>query len=159
MRCHGKALDDSHGQHLGVQVSLIGKRRSDDRETTFNYFRRYLLLIAEGLNLRLIKTRYHRKRFRGVLARMGDLQSVLVTGGAGYIGSYACKVLARVGYRPVVFDNLSRGHRETVRWGPFVQGDLADREAVATALRTYRVSAALHLATSAYSCLSVRCPA
>ena len=90
---------------------------------------------------------------------MGGLQSVLVTGGAGYIGSYACKVLARVGYRPVVFDNLSRGHRETVRWGPFVQGDLADREALATALRSYQVSAVMHFAAYAYVGESVDDPA
>ena len=51
-------------------------------------------------------------------------QSILVTGGAGYIGAHACKLLARAGYRPVVFDNLSRGHREAVRWGPLVEGDL-----------------------------------
>ena len=90
---------------------------------------------------------------------MGGLQSVLVTGGAGYIGSYACKVLARVGYRPVVFDNLSRGHREAVRWGPFVQGDLADREALATALRSYQVSAVMHFAAYAYVGESVDDPA
>ncbi len=54
-------------------------------------------------------------------------QAVLVTGGAGYIGSHACKALATAGYRPVVFDNLSRGRRAAVRWGPLVEGDLADR--------------------------------
>src|SRR6202040_177726 len=111
------------------------------------------------LNLWLIKTRDNSSVFPGILARMGGLQSVLVTGGAGYIGSYACKVLARAGYRPVVFDNLSRGHREAVRWGPFVQGDLADREALATALRTYRVSAVMHFAAYAYVTESVSDPA
>ena len=55
-------------------------------------------------------------------------QSILVTGGAGYVGSHACKALARAGYRPVVYDNLSRGHREAVRWGPLVEGDLHDRD-------------------------------
>jgi UDP-glucose 4-epimerase len=59
----------------------------------------------------------------------------------------------------VVFDNLSRGHREAVRWGPFVQGDLADREALATALRTYRVSAVMHFAAYAYVTESVSDPA
>ena len=43
-------------------------------------------------------------------------QTVLVTGGAGYIGSQTCKVLARAGYLPIAFDNLSRGHRSVVRW-------------------------------------------
>ena len=56
----------------------------------------------------------------------GMSQSILVTGGAGYIGSHACKALARAGYRPVVYDNLSRGHREAVRWGPLVEGDIGD---------------------------------
>ena len=68
-------------------------------------------------------------------------EAVLVTGGAGYIGSHACKVLARAGYRPVVFDNLSRGHREAVRWGPLVEGDLAERGKLAAALADHRVSA------------------
>ena len=70
-------------------------------------------------------------------------QSVLVTGGAGYIGSHACKALARAGYRPVVFDNLSRGHREAVRWGPLIEGDLADRNRLVRALETHHVAAAL----------------
>ena len=50
--------------------------------------------------------------------------NVLVAGGAGYIGSHACKVLAASGHQPVVFDNLSFGHRWAVKWGPLVEGDL-----------------------------------
>ncbi len=87
------------------------------------------------------------------------LQSILVTGGAGYIGSHACKVLARAGYRPVVFDNLSRGHRQAVRWGPLVEGDLADREHLAATLAEHRVSAVLHFAAFAYVGESVAEPA
>ena len=75
----------------------------------------------------------------GAAARMS--QSVFVTGGAGYIGSHACKILAQAGYQPIVFDNLSRGHREAVRWGPLVEGDLADRERLVTALQAHRASA------------------
>lgn len=86
-------------------------------------------------------------------------QSVFVTGGAGYIGSHACKVLARAGYEPVVFDNLSRGHREAVRWGPLVEGDLADREELVAALREHRVSAVMHFAAYAYVGESVADPA
>jgi UDP-glucose-4-epimerase GalE len=86
-------------------------------------------------------------------------QSVLVTGGAGYIGSHACKTLARAGYRPVVFDNLSRGHREAVRWGPLVEGDLADREQLVNALETHRVAAVMHFAAYAYVGESVTDPA
>jgi UDP-arabinose 4-epimerase len=76
--------------------------------------------------------------------------SILVTGGAGYVGSHACKALARAGWRPVVYDNLSRGHREAVRWGPLVEGDLADRAAVAAALRRHQIGAVMHFAAFAY---------
>src|SRR4051794_11125943 len=47
-------------------------------------------------------------------------QSILVTGGAGYVGSHACKALAAAGLVPVTYDNLGRGHRDAVRWGPLV---------------------------------------
>jgi UDP-arabinose 4-epimerase len=77
-------------------------------------------------------------------------QSVLVTGGAGYIGSHACKALALAGYVPVTYDNLSRGHRHAVRWGPLVEGDVADRAAVASAMRTHGVSSVMHFAAFAY---------
>jgi UDP-arabinose 4-epimerase len=77
-------------------------------------------------------------------------QSVLVTGGAGYIGSHACKALARAGYLPVTYDNLSRGHRHAVRWGPLVEGDLADRETVAATLKAHQISAVMHFAAFAY---------
>ena len=77
-------------------------------------------------------------------------QSVLVTGGAGYIGSHACKALAQAGYVPVTYDNLSRGHLHAVRWGPLVEGDVADRAAVTTALRTHGISSVMHFAAFAY---------
>ncbi len=80
----------------------------------------------------------------------GMSQSILVTGGAGYVGSHACKALANAGYRPVVYDNLSRGRREAVRWGPFVEGDLQDRERLVAALRTHQVGAVMHFAAFAY---------
>ncbi len=86
-------------------------------------------------------------------------EAVLVTGGAGYIGSHACKVLARAGYRPVVFDNLSRGHREAVGWGPLVEGDLVERGKLAAALERYRVSVVMHFAAYAYVGKSVAEPA
>ena len=86
-------------------------------------------------------------------------QSVLVTGGAGYIGSHTCKVLAQAGYQPIVFDNLSRGHREAVRWGPLIEGDLADRKRLVTALETYRAAAVIHFAAYAYVGESVSDPA
>jgi UDP-arabinose 4-epimerase len=86
-------------------------------------------------------------------------QSVLVTGGAGYIGSHACKTLARAGHQPVVFDNLSRGHREAVRWGPFVEGDLAETERLVATIESHGVSAVMHFAAFAYVGESVADPA
>ena len=86
-------------------------------------------------------------------------ETILVTGGAGYVGSHACKMLARAGYRPVVFDNLSRGRREAVRWGPLVEGDLADMTRLSAALAEHRVSAVMHFAAYAYVGESVTDPA
>src|SRR5438477_7145802 len=77
-------------------------------------------------------------------------QSILVTGGAGYVGSHACKALAGAGYRPIVYDNLSRGHAEAVRWGPLVEGDLHDRARLVEALRAHDVAAVMHFAALAY---------
>jgi UDP-glucose-4-epimerase GalE len=77
-------------------------------------------------------------------------QSVLVTGGAGYIGSHACKALAQAGYIPVSYDNLSRGHRHAVRWGPLVEGDVGDRAAVAAVLKRHNISSVMHFAAFAY---------
>lgn len=84
--------------------------------------------------------------------------NVLVTGGAGYIGSHVCKRLAEAGYRPVVFDNLSRGHREFVRWGPLEVGEIADEGAVERALHRHRPVAVIHLAGLTYVGESVSDP-
>jgi UDP-arabinose 4-epimerase len=86
-------------------------------------------------------------------------QSVLVTGGAGYVGSHAAKALSRAGYRPVVFDNLSRGHRAAVRWGPLVEGDIADRARLVATIEQYRIGAVMHFAAFAYVGESVADPA
>jgi UDP-glucose-4-epimerase GalE len=86
-------------------------------------------------------------------------QAVLVTGGAGYIGSHTCKALAGSGYRPVAFDNLTLGHRWAVKWGPLVEADLLDRTALEAALREHDVAAVIHFAASAYVGDSVRDPA
>ncbi len=75
---------------------------------------------------------------------------VLVTGGAGFIGSHTCKALAAAGYTPVTLDNLVHGHRWAVRWGPFEQADLAHRDAVERVLREHRIGAVIHFAACAY---------
>jgi UDP-glucose-4-epimerase GalE len=76
----------------------------------------------------------------------GNPQTVLVTGGAGYIGSHAAKALSRAGYRVVVLDNLVAGHREAVKYGEFFEGDIADATAVGGALDRYDVGAVMHFA-------------
>jgi UDP-glucose 4-epimerase/UDP-arabinose 4-epimerase len=72
--------------------------------------------------------------------------AVLVTGGAGYIGSHTAKALAEGGWRPVVFDDLSSGHREAVCWGDLVQGDVRDTAALAAAMRAHAVMGVIHFA-------------
>ena len=59
-------------------------------------------------------------------------RSVLVTGGAGYVGSHACKALAKAGYIPVAYDNLSTGHESFVRWGPWFGATSATTQRYAT---------------------------
>src|SRR5580765_515652 len=71
---------------------------------------------------------------------------VLVTGGAGYIGSHSCKALALAGHRPVACDDLSRGRADAVRWGPLEQGTIADEAWLAGLFETYRPDAVMHLA-------------
>jgi UDP-arabinose 4-epimerase len=74
----------------------------------------------------------------------------LVTGGAGYVGSHTAKALARAGHTCVTFDNLSTGHRDFVRWGPLVEGDVRDDAALDAAFSEHRVDAVLHFAARAY---------
>ncbi len=76
--------------------------------------------------------------------------TVLVVGGAGYVGAHTCKALRHAGYAPVVFDNLSTGHESFVRWGPFIQGDIRDAGAVLQAIRSHTPTALIHFAASAY---------
>ena len=92
---------------------------------------------------------------------MSDLSQarVLVTGGAGFIGAHACKALAEAGALPVVYDNLSTGNVDSVRWGPLVRGDVRDRGALTSALKQFRISTIMHFAASAYVGESVQNPA
>ncbi|MBB3444253.1 UDP-glucose 4-epimerase GalE [Rhizobium sp. BK379] len=73
-------------------------------------------------------------------------ETVLVVGGAGYIGSHTCLDLANKGYKPVVFDNFSNGHREFVKWGPAEEGDIRDRARLDEVLAKHKPSAILHFA-------------
>jgi UDP-arabinose 4-epimerase len=78
------------------------------------------------------------------------MKTVLVTGGAGYIGSHTAKALAEDGYEPVVLDNLSSGNRWAVQWGPLVEGDIADHDLVRDVMVRYRIRAVIHFAANAY---------
>ena len=83
---------------------------------------------------------------------------IFVTGGAGFIGSHTCKLLAARGVEPVVYDNLVTGHRDAVRWGPFIEGDILDSDRLGQALRDWRPDAVIHFAGSAYVGESVENP-
>jgi UDP-glucose-4-epimerase GalE len=89
----------------------------------------------------------------------GSPRAVLVTGGAGYIGSHAAKALRQAGYRVVVYDNLAAGHRGAAKFGELVQGDVTDVAAVRAALRAHEVTAVMHFAALLDVGESVREPA
>jgi UDP-arabinose 4-epimerase len=84
--------------------------------------------------------------------------SILIVGGAGYIGSQTAKRVAQAGLEPVVFDNLVYGHKWAVKWGPLVEGDLADRALIKDVLEEHRVTAVVHFAAYAYVGESVTNP-
>jgi UDP-glucose 4-epimerase len=84
---------------------------------------------------------------------------ILVTGGASYVGSHACKALAAAGYEPVVFDNLCAGHDWAVKWGPFEKGDLLDRDRIDGVVQKYQPAGVIHFASFAYVGESVTDPA
>ncbi|MFS8113771.1 UDP-glucose 4-epimerase GalE [Rhizobium jaguaris] len=86
-------------------------------------------------------------------------RKVLVAGGAGYIGSHTAKLLHSNDIEPIVFDNLVTGHRSSVRWGPFVYGDILDTSALTRTLMQYKPDAVAHFAASAYVGESVEDPA
>ena len=75
---------------------------------------------------------------------------IIVTGGAGYIGSHTAKRLAHYGIETAVFDNLSRGHRDFVKWGPLIEGDLRNTALLRETLRWFKPDVILHFAAFAY---------
>jgi UDP-arabinose 4-epimerase len=87
------------------------------------------------------------------------MTAILVTGGAGYIGSHTCKQLAQSGYQPVVLDNLVYGHPWAVKWGPLEAGDVGNRTRLDEVFHKYRPAAVLHFAAYAYVGESVIDPA
>lgn len=86
------------------------------------------------------------------------MSKFLITGGAGYIGSHTAKLLADLGHDVVVLDNLSRGHRDLVRWGPLIEADLRDTALLREALRWHKPNAVIHFAAFAYVGESVTRP-
>ncbi|MGV1952917.1 UDP-glucose 4-epimerase GalE [Agrobacterium vitis] len=87
------------------------------------------------------------------------MKNILVVGGAGYIGSHACKALSKAGYTPVVYDNLVHGHADSVKWGPFEQGDIADGARLDAVLSKYKPECVMHFAAFAAVGESVTDPA
>jgi len=77
---------------------------------------------------------------------MGDNKNILVTGGAGYIGSHVCKALSQKGYTPIAYDNFSSGNHEAVQWGPKEKGDIRDESTLTTVIKKYEPKAIMHFA-------------
>ena len=83
---------------------------------------------------------------------------ILITGGAGYVGSHCAKALAAAGHEGVVFDSLLFGHREHVRWGELIEGDIRDAAALDAVFAAHRIDAVMHFAALAYVGESVTAP-
>lgn len=92
-------------------------------------------------------------------SKSADKGTVLVTGGAGYIGSHTCKALRAAGYTPVVYDNLVYGHKHAVKWGILVEGELADRELLKATILLHEPVAVIHFAAYLFVGESVTDPA
>jgi UDP-arabinose 4-epimerase len=78
------------------------------------------------------------------------MKNILVTGGAGYIGSHAAQALARAGYRPVTYDSMIYGNHWAVQWGPLVVGDIGDRQKLLETIERFQIDAVMHFAAFAY---------
>lgn len=78
------------------------------------------------------------------------MTNILVTGGAGYIGSHTCKALYQSGFTPVTYDSLEHGHEWAVKWGPFLHGDICDEQRLDEVFAHYQPAAVIHFAAYAY---------
>ncbi len=85
-------------------------------------------------------------------------KTVFVTGGAGYVGSHCAKAFAQAGWTVVTYDNLSRGHRDLVKWGDLIEGDILDQQALTAAIQRVQPDAVAHFAALAYVAESVAQP-
>lgn len=86
-------------------------------------------------------------------------KTILVTGGAGYIGSHICQLLSKKGFLPITYDNLSRGYKTAVKWGPLIVGDLKDKTKLQKTFEIYQPVSVMHFAAYAYVGESVENPA
>ena len=86
------------------------------------------------------------------------MKNILVVGGAGYIGSHTCKMLHQKGFNPIVLDNLIYGHRDFVKWGEFILGDINDEQLLKLVFQNYKIDAVMHFAAFAYVGESVTNP-
>src|ERR1700688_4522837 len=100
----------------------------------------------------------NRKRSGCEMSTGDRMKTVFVTGGAGYVGSHSCKAFDEAGWKVVTYDNLSRGWRDAVKWGPFVEGDVSDGNAVAAALAAFRPDLVAHFAAYTYVGESIERP-
>src|SRR5262245_20746513 len=87
-----------------------------------------------------------------------NMACILITGGAGYVGSHCAKALAAKGHEGIVFDNLTFGHREFIRWGRLIEGDIRDATALDAVFSTHQIDAVMHFAALAYVGESVAVP-
>ncbi|MBN2479297.1 MAG: UDP-glucose 4-epimerase GalE [Parachlamydiales bacterium] len=76
-------------------------------------------------------------------------ENILITGGAGYIGSHNAKMLKSLGITPIIYDNLSEGHLYAAKWGPFIEGDINDVDKLDFTIKKYNIKAAMHFAANA----------
>lgn len=86
-------------------------------------------------------------------------KNILVTGGAGYIGSHVCKALSTEGFTPIVYDNLCTGNRGAVKWGKLEEGDILDSDRLGNIIRQYKPTAIMHFAALIQVAESVSNPA